>query len=175
MQTKKNELPVGRIGGLFGLRGELKCDPTSAGRSVFSAGAQLRCERNGVSRTVRVASIREHKGRFLITLEGVPDATAAQDYTNATLYAERERIVLEPGEYLDIDLVGCSVRDASGHSHGRVESVEHYPSSDMLVIGGRMLPMVKAFITSIDIPKREIIVDIPAGLLDDNSETDTPL
>lgn len=175
MKKTPSELPVGRIGGLFGIRGELKCDPTSAGRSVFMRGAEFRCERDGTSHTVRIATMREHKGRLLITLHGVTDATAAQAYTNATLFASRDRIELEPGEYLDVDLVGCDVCDAtSGRHYGPVERVEHYPSSDMLVVEGRMVPMVKAFIVSIDIARKRIVVDVPRGLLDDDAAVDSP-
>ncbi|MDP9024542.1 MAG: ribosome maturation factor RimM [Candidatus Eremiobacteraeota bacterium] len=169
-KTPKNELPVGRIGGLFGIRGELKCDPTSAGRSVFSAGAQFRCERDGSSRTIRIGAIREHKGRLLITLQGVPDATAADAYANSVLFAERDRIELEPGEYLDVDLAGCVVSDERGRVYGPVERVEHFPASDMLIVGGRMLPMVKAFILSIDMAEKTIVVRVPSGLLDDETE-----
>lgn len=169
-KTTKNELPVGRIGGLFGIRGELKCDPTSAGRAVFSEGAEFRCERDGASRDVRIGTLRDHKGRLLITLRGVTDATAAEAYTNSTLYADRARIQLEAGEYLDVDLTGCIVRDVNDRVYGPVERVEHYPSSDMLVIGGRMLPMVKAFVRTIDIVAKQITVDIPPGLLDNDSE-----
>ena len=169
-KTQKNELPVGRIPGIFGIRGELKCDPTSAGRAVFSVGAELRCEVNGTSRHVRIHTLREHKGRLLITLDGVQDATAAEAFVGATFYAERERIELEPGEYLDIDLIGCNVRSPHGLNYGEVQRVEHYPASDMLIVGGRMLPMVKAFVRSIDLNKKEIVVEVPAGLLDDDSD-----
>lgn len=169
-KTQKSELPVGRIPGIFGIRGELKCDPTSAGRAVFSVGAELRCEVKGHSQNVRIATLREHKGRLLITLEGVADATAAEAFAGATLYADRERIELDPGEYLDIDLAGCIVRGVDGREYGAVQRVEHYPASDMLIVDGRMLPMVKAFIRSIDIEKKEIVVDVPHGLLDDDSE-----
>lgn len=163
-------MPVGRIAGLFGIKGELKCDPTSAGRAVFSPGAQFRCEHDGRSQTIRIETLREHKGRFLITLTGAADATAAQAFTGSTLYADRDRIELEPGEYLDVDLVGCVVNSVDGITYGLVTGVEHYPSSDMLIVGGQMLPMVKAFIRSIDTAKKHITVEVPPGLLDNNAE-----
>jgi 16S rRNA processing protein RimM len=161
--TQKSELPIGRIAGLFGLRGELKCDPTSAGRAVFSAGARLRCNGDMVT----IASVREHKGRLLVVLDGVPDATNAERFVGATFFAPREALDVEPGEHLDVDLIGCAVMGADGKSYGTVERVEHYPSSDMLVIGGHLLPMVRAFIRNIDTKTKEIIVDdLPEGLLD---------
>jgi 16S rRNA processing protein RimM len=161
--TQKSELPIGRIAGLFGLRGELKCDPTSAGRAVFSAGVRLRCNDEDVT----IASVREHKGRLLVVLDGVSDATSAERFVGATFFAPREALDVQAGEHLDVDLIGCAVVGSDGTSYGTVERVEHYPSSDMLIIGGRLLPMVRAFIRSIDTKKKEIIVDdLPAGLLD---------
>ncbi|MGC2128739.1 MAG: hypothetical protein WA629_01465, partial [Candidatus Aquilonibacter sp.] len=62
-------MPIGRIAGLFGLRGELKCDPTSSGRALFTQGAHLRCEVDGRSEMVTVEGVREHKGRLLVALE----------------------------------------------------------------------------------------------------------
>lgn len=160
-------MPIGRIAGLFGIRGELKCDPTGAGRAVFSPGARLRCELDGRSQTVTIESVREHKGRLLIVLAEARDATSAEDFVGATFFAPRSSLDVEPGEFLDVDLVGCIVIGNDGRTYGAVERVEHYPSSDMLVVNGQLLPMVRAFIKEINIKKREIAVgDLPAGLLD---------
>ncbi|HEY5339984.1 MAG TPA: ribosome maturation factor RimM, partial [Candidatus Aquilonibacter sp.] len=156
--TTQSDAPIGRIAGLFGLRGELKCDPTSSGRALFTDGASLRCEVDGRSEMVTIESVREHKGRLLVALEEAHDATGAERYVGATFFAPKDALDVEPGEYLDVDLVGCDVRGADGRPHGRVERVEHYPSNDMLVVNGRLLPMVRAFIKSIDLQTKEIVV-----------------
>lgn len=163
-----NELiPVGRITGVFGIRGELKCDPTSAGRVVFCGGARLHARfRDGATEEIVLGGIREHKGRLLLTLPGIESADAAQRYAGVTLFAARERIILEPGEYLDRDLSGCRLFAPDGTALGTVDAVEHYPASDMLVVGGQLVPMVGAFIKRIDVAKRRIDVDLPPGLLD---------
>lgn len=171
MPSSNNELPVGRIAGVFGIRGELKCDPTTAGRTLFSPRAAMRIALNdGTSREIQLAAVREHKGRLLIRLPGVESANDAQPYVGATFYADRSRIELEPGEYLDADLTGCMLVDVAGKALGAVTRVEHYPSSDMLIVNGKMVPMVGAFIKSIDVAARRIVVDLPAGLLDENAE-----
>lgn len=167
------ELPVGRIVGLFGIRGELKCDPSGAGRTLFSRGAQFAYEMaEGGRREVRIGSVRDHKGRLVVTLEGVDGADAAQAYVGGTLYAERARIEreLDAGEYLDVDLIGCTLFAVDGASLGVVEDVRHYPSSDMLVVAGKLVPMVKAFVREIDPENARIVVDLPPGLLDDGAE-----
>jgi 16S rRNA processing protein RimM len=164
--TQQSDRYAGRIVGIFGLRGELKCDPTSAGRTVFIAGATLRCERSGENAMVTVESVREHQGRPLIRLCGVDDATAAEQFTGAKFYAPREAFVLEEGEYLDEDIIGCALLDAAGERLGMVSALEHYPGQDMLVCGEGRIPMVRAFIKNIDLKRKEIVVDLPLGLLD---------
>lgn len=111
-----------------------------------------------------LASVRPHKGRLLVRIEGVEDAGAARAYAGAVLYAPRDKIHLEPGEYLDADLAGCRVAGRDGREYGHVGAVEHYPASDMLVVDGTLVPMVGAIVLAIDLAKREITIDPPAGL-----------
>jgi 16S rRNA processing protein RimM len=157
---------VGRIAGVFGVRGELKCDPTSAGRIVFSPGTELECARADSRTTIRLAAVRPHGGRLLVRIAGVEDASSAQDYAGALLYASRDRIGLSAGEYLDADLVGCAVLGKDGAAYGTVERVEHYPASDMLIVDGTMVPMVRSIVSDIDVAKRRIVIDPPPGLFE---------
>jgi 16S rRNA processing protein RimM len=161
-----DEIAVGRISGAFGVRGELKCDPTSAGRTVFSPGIELRCARGDATSNVRIVGVREHKNRLLIRIAGVDDGDGANAYAGALLYAPRDEVTLEEGEYLDADLVGCAVFGKDGTTYGAVERVEHYPGSDMLIVDGRMVPMVRAIVIEIALDRRRIVIDPPAGLLD---------
>ena len=164
--TDRNGVVVGRIVGAFGVRGELKCDPTSSGRTVVSLGAELRCARDEDSWTVRITSVRPHKDRLLIRIAGVEDADAAAAYAGSILYAPRAAIELSDGEYLDEDLVGCAVFGADGRAYGTVDRVEHYPSSDMLIVDGTMVPMVRAIVSEIDLQRRRILIDPPEDLFD---------
>ncbi len=166
MTPAANELPVGRLAGAFGVHGELKCDPTSVGRTLFYAGVELRCQSGDRSSTIHVTAVRGHKNRLLIRIEGVDDADSAAQYTGATLFAPRERLELAMGEYLDDDLVGCGVVGEDGAAYGTVERVEHYPASDMLIVGGRMVPMVEAIVRDIDLTQRRITIAPPAGLME---------
>lgn len=144
----------------------MKCDPTIAGRSVFEAGTELRAERAGSAFTLRLTAVRAHKARLLIRAERVGDADAAKALTGTVLYAPRERLTVGPEEYLDADLVGCSVRGVDGTEYGTVDAVEHYPSSDMLVVGRTLVPMVRAHVREIDLAARRIVIDPPAGLFE---------
>jgi 16S rRNA processing protein RimM len=134
---------------------------------LFETGQNLRAVLpEGTERELCLASVREHKGRLLVSFKDAASAGEAEKFAGATLYAERDRIELQPGEYLDRDLIGCAVCDATS-TLGTVERVDHYPGSDMLVVGGKLIPLVHPFITAIDIAAKRIEVELPAGLLDD--------
>jgi 16S rRNA processing protein RimM len=126
----------------------------------------LRCDVDGASQEIRLSSVRPHKGRLLLGFDGVTSADAAQRFIGAILHAPRERVPLEEGEYFDEDLVGCAVVGPSGEAFGEVDRVDHYPASDMLVVRGRLVPMVEAIVLDVDVPARRITIDPPAGLLD---------
>lgn len=159
------ELPVGRIAGLFGVHGELKCDPTRAGRALFSPGQTFRAQlASGQSEDIQVTSVREHKGRLLLRLAQAATADEAARFTGASLYADRARISLERNEFFDADLAGCSLYDGGGLL-GVVERVEHYPASDMLVVRGQFVPLIEEFVKAIDLENKRIEVELPAGLL----------
>jgi 16S rRNA processing protein RimM len=161
-----DELSVGRIAGVFGVRGELKCDPTNAGRMLFLTGEMLRAAlADGDSQTLTLQSVREHQGRLLVRFEHFESVEEAETLKGATLYASRERITLQPGEFLDADLKGCEVYDRS-NLIGTVERVEHYPASDMLVVRGRMIPLIDEFVKAIDIAKKRIDAELPEGLVE---------
>jgi 16S rRNA processing protein RimM len=114
---------------------------------------------------VCIGAVRRHKGRLLVRIDGIDDASAAAALSEALLSAPRAAIELAEGEYLDDDLIGCTVVGRDGRAYGSVERVEHYPASDMLVVGGAMIPMVRAIVVQIDVTGRRIRIDPPEGLL----------
>lgn len=164
------DLRAGTLVGVFGLRGELKLDATRLGLDSLRPRIRVtlrypdgRCDPHVV------ATVRRHQGRPLVAFENVADATAAAALVRADVLLDRADAVLDSGEYLDADLVGCRVCDAGGLSYGDVVDVVHYPGSDMLIVGPRrvMLPLVAAFVRRIDVGARTIVVgDLPDGLLD---------
>ena len=115
-----------------------------------------------------IAAVRRQKDRPLIRIVGVDDADAAQALVGAQLTIARDDAPLGAGEYFDEDLVGCRLLDEGGIERGVVVDVLHYPNQDLLVIGAAraMLPLIAAFIASIDVARKEIRVTVPDGLLD---------
>ncbi len=166
-RNPNSRIPLARLAGAFGVHGEIKCDPSNAGRTLFVPGAHFFLTQGEETRDIVVSDVREHKGRLLLRIEGIDDMEGAQALNGAELTVERERIELAADEYLDEDLVGLELRGIDGRRYGRVQRVEHWPSSDMLVVDGRMVPMVRAIVREIDLRGGLVVIDPPLGLLED--------
>jgi 16S rRNA processing protein RimM len=75
---------------------------------------------------------------------------------------------LPADEYYWEDLVGCALVDPEGSPLGEVIAVEPGPAHDWLVVrlaGGeeRHLPVVAAFLRSVDVPRRRVVASPPEG------------
>ena len=171
MEKPPNKVAVARIVGLFGIHGELKCDPTAAGAPALAPQAIFEAVLPSGTRSLCVATIRPHARRLLVRFEGYDDATAAGVLIGAQLYAAADSVVITLGddEYLDVDLIGCELVDPQGRGLGRVVEVAHYPAQDVLLVGTRraLVPLVRAFIKAVDVGAKRINVDLPRGLMDD--------
>ncbi len=155
---------------MFGLRGELKLDASRIGDDAVRAGLAVALRLpDGTTREVTIAGVRRQKDRPLIRIIGIDDADAAQALVGAQLTIAREDAPLNAGANIfDEDLVGCRLLDEGGIERGIVVDVLHYPNQDLLVIGAAraLLPLIAAFIASVDVARKEIRVTVPDGLLD---------
>ena len=159
---------LGRVAGIFGVRGELKIAATRVGEDALREGLSvvLRGEPASAVRETTIANVRRHKGHAVVTLEGIARAELAEELIGATVWTPRENVVLAAGEYYDEDLIGCRIVEA-GRSLGSVRAVRHYPAQDVLELDhGSFVPMVSAFVRRIDLDARVIDVELPPGLVE---------
>jgi 16S rRNA processing protein RimM len=151
------------------VRGELKLDASRVGADAIRSGILTTLHfPDGTARAFTVSAVRLHQERPLIRLAGIDDASAAEKLVGARVSIARDDAPLTEGEYFDNDLIGCRVVDAASGDCGAVRAVLHYPIQDMLVIGKQktLLPLVRAFITRVDLARKTIHISVPPGLLD---------
>lgn len=161
-----SRVTVGRLTGVFGTRGELRCRATDAQALIL--GSTLILAGNGTERTVRCSGIRTAHGRLLLRFDGIDSPEAAHPLVGAEVYAEGDDGVLGPDEYHDSDLIGLRLIDEQGRELARVVGVEHYSAQDCLVVGPdrALVPLVKAFIKRVDLAGGYVVTALPAGLLE---------
>lgn len=151
-------LGVGRIVKPHGLKGDVIVSLTTNRAERVAIGSVLLSEDG---RSFEIARSSPHRGRYIVTLDGVNGIDAAEALRDTPLFASR----LEDPDALWVhDLIGSVVVDVHGTELGTVSGVEANPASDLLVLaGGGLIPL--RFVTGSE-PGVRVTVDIPDGLLD---------
>ena len=119
---------------------------------------------------VAVDSVRFHKGRALLKLDGIPDRNAADTLRNLWVYVPVEdAIPLEDGGYFLYQVIGLSVITTGGEDLGKITDVIDTRANYVFVIHGErgevLLPDIEDVIISVDIEAGIMTVDPLPGLL----------
>lgn len=172
-------LLVGRVARAHGNKGQVIVNPESdfVG-DRFAVGHELIVEQGGRSTARRITAVRFHDGRPIIALEGVATMNDAEGLAGAELKMPASALgALPANTFYRHDLVGCEVNDTSGRRIGIVADVQGPSERSLLVIGsGRdevMIPMVEGIVVNIDSMARQILVELPEGLIGLNSGSRT--
>ena len=155
---------MGRIAGAFGIKGEIKVDPSTDFLGRFDKGKSLIL--NGKS--LKITSSRPHKGRPLIKLEGIEDATAVEKLQWAYLEVPAsDKPETDDDEFIIDELIGMTVVTEDGDTLGELEEVLVAPAHDIFVVGDVMIPGVKEFVRMIDFEANTITVRLIPGMRDE--------
>jgi len=164
---------AGRITGCHGIRGYLKIELTGDSRQraehFHEVFVGVKPE-NAVMHTVE--DVRIDDRRVLVKLATVDDRTLAETLRGRLLFVRASEAAPPPeGGYYIHDLIGSEVRTAEGEIVGRLEDVVETPAQHLWVVaaGDRRhhIPAVKEFIVSVNVAQKEIVVDLPEGLLEE--------
>lgn len=160
-----NELVlVGKIIGVFGIKGELKVYSESDFiETRFKKGATLILKNKKTSKEVIVSSMRIHKKTILITIDNLFDINKVEEYVGYEIYANKEDdLELEEDEYYLDDLVGLDVYDENDEFVGVLNDFIEVPQGYIMEIKNKgkkvLIPFVDEHI--IDIEEDRIIVKV---------------
>ena len=169
-----SHIAIARIVRTRGNRGEVLAELHTDFPARFSLLHRVWVEfPDGRRESLALENCWEHQGRQVLKFGGFDSITDAEALVGAWVEVEADQAVpLPEGTYWDRDLVGCSVRSASGEPLGVVTEVMRIAGNHQLVVRGErgefLVPVVAAICTEISIPRREIVVDLPEGLMDLN-------
>lgn len=170
----RDTLLVGRVARAHGNKGAVIVNPeTDFAVERFAVGHTVIVEQAGHRTERRIAAVRFQDGRPIIALDGIDTMNAAEALAGAALSVDETDLApLASDTFYRHDLVGCEVKDAIGSAIGCVARVEGPIERSLLVVATRrgevMIPMVEGIITKLDVAAKEILVDLPEGLVDLN-------
>ena len=163
---------VGRVTGLHGVQGKIRVAALSGDPSGLLAAKSLRFDGGrepGAAREHEVVSAHRAGGCAVFTLKGIGTAEAAGALSGAVVSMRRDELPpLPEDEFYWADLVGCRVVDEEGSPIGEVIAVEAGAAHDWLVVaraggGEGLLPVVEAFLRSVDVAARRVVAAPPEG------------
>lgn len=174
-------IEVGCIVKAHGIRGEICIDynadsPDLLRECVYLAPPGSGRPEPSALRRYGVKSLRRHQGRPLLSLEGVPDRTAAELLRGRRVFIPASRLPeLAPDEIYMSDLPGLEVftRGADGELGplGVLSRADVQAGQEIWTITtpeGRevLFPAAEEFVVAVDLEARRAIIAPPPGLLE---------
>ena len=154
---------VGRISGLFGIRGEVRVFDFSRHRGdILDFDPWLLKHEDGW-REVSVCEGRPHQDTVVVQLKGLQNREVARELIGTEIGIRPEQLAkLSNGEYYWHQLEGLVVVNVAGDHLGTVEHVMETGANDVLVVRGkreRLIPYTPNTIVKVDLSKGQIQVD----------------
>ncbi|MDD3450013.1 MAG: ribosome maturation factor RimM [Gammaproteobacteria bacterium] len=157
-------LVMGRVSGVFGVRGWVKVWSYSDPRENLLEYPVWRLRLAGGWRPVRVLEGRAHGKALVARLEGCGDREAARALIGADIAVRREELpLLPPGEYYWGELEGLRVETLEGRALGVVDHLIETGANDVLVVRGereRLIPYLPGeVVREVDLEQGTLRVD----------------
>jgi 16S rRNA processing protein RimM len=154
---------LGRIVGLFGIRGWVKVHSETRPREEILQYSPWQVRLRGQWREIALAEGRCQGPGIVARLEGYSDRNQAQELVGAEIAVRREQLPpVKAGEYYWAQLEGLKVVNLQGVELGVVSHLFETGSNDVLVVKGereRLIPFTKYAVHEVDLERGVIRVD----------------
>jgi 16S rRNA processing protein RimM len=146
MRNAAKRIVVGRIAGVFGVKGWLKVMSYTSPRENILNYTPWQIQLKDTWREVCVQDWKAHNKGLTVVLEGIDDRDVARELTGADILVLRSQLEeLPQGEYYQEDLLEMEVINREGKSLGRVKEIMETGANEVLVIEGEhrhLVPLV---------------------------------
>ena len=155
---------LGRVSGLFGVRGWVKVFSYTDPREGILDYRHWWLGHDGDWRSTVVRQGKRHGKTVIASLDGIDDPDTARDLIGRDIAVPRRALPApDEGRYYWSDLRGMAVRKRDGSELGTVAYVMETGAHDVLVVDGdseRLIPFVAdEVILDVDLANRVISVD----------------
>jgi 16S rRNA processing protein RimM len=157
------------LGRTRGNRGEITAVPLSDKPERFETLEEVFLFGSGARYEVEETWF--HKGGLVFKFRGIDTISDAEFLSGAEVRVTADRRTpLDPGEFFQDDLIGCTVVDRhTGQTLGQVSAWADGGGSGLLVMSdGLLIPFARSICVEIDPAAKRIAVELPEGLKDLN-------
>ena len=168
--TPADHVPIGKIVGAHGIKGNIKIISFAESLEIFEKGCYIALRGpDGSQKDSAVNWIKPHGRKALLSLKGISSRNQVEELMGWELYIEKDRLPkLEPGIYYWSELIGIDVVTTDGGYIGKIDSIIQTGSNDVYVVKHQehetLIPALEKVVIAIDLDKKEMQVDLPEGL-----------
>lgn len=162
--TDRQHILVGKISGVFGLKGWVKIFSYTEPRENILSYSAWRLRKNGQIKSLKVKDGQRQGKNVVAHLEAVDDRDVAESLIGWEIYIERDQLpTLAKDEYYWTDLVGLKVITKSGVKLGVIDHLFETGANDVLVVSGdreRLIPfLMEQTVLAVDLDGKCLTVD----------------
>ena len=155
---------LGRITGVFGVRGEIKIESWTEPRLAIFRYQPWILTRAAVSTPMAGVRGRNHGQALVASIPGVDNRDQAAEFIGSEIHVPRGELPPpKPGEYYWVDLEGLRVVTVEGVALGTVSHLLDTGANHVLVVHGdreRLIPFAEPqYVTEVDFEAGQIVVD----------------
>ncbi len=162
-QAADDYVVIGRISGLFGVRGWLKLFSHTEPRDNILNYSPWFLEQAGEWRPYELSDGRPQGRGVVAHLAGCDDREQAAALVGCNIAIRREQLPpAEEGEYYWGDLTGLAVFTRDGQLLGRVDHLFETGANDVIVVKGereRLIPFIADVVLEVDLSGHRMTVD----------------
>ena len=119
---------------------------------------------------VKIESVRWHKRNIILTINSINSRMAAEKLRGTMMEIHRSQLQSLPdGEYYQFQLIGLEVRTTQDVLLGNITEIIRAESNDIYVVSGSegeiLIPAIEDVVKSIDLEKKQIIIEPIEGIL----------
>ncbi|AHF07576.1 ribosome maturation factor RimM [Desulfitobacterium metallireducens] len=168
-----NEVLIGEVIKSHGVQGELKVYPITDNPQRFKKLDRVSLEQKGVTRSFKILKARVHQDEVYLTLEGIETREEADKLRGSAVKIDRADVPpLKEGWYY-FELEGMQVFEGE-ICLGVLTQVIETGANDVYLVKGEQreicVPALKSVVKKVDVPGRRMEVELPPGLLEDESQ-----
>lgn len=164
MTEEDKRVVLGRVSGLFGVRGWVKVFSGTDPREGIIDYSPWQLRVRNEWRSVKVEAGQRQGRNVVVKLSGIDDRDAAAGLLEAEIAVWRSQLPkAQAGEIYWADLEGLAVRTEAGVELGTVDHLLETGANDVLVVKGdreRLIPFIREqVVKDIDFDRRVLVVD----------------
>ncbi len=164
-------LECGQITRAHGIKGGIIINPLCDSYQVFENIKTLYFKKDGTYTPFKVTKCSPYKNSAIVYLKGIDTPEEVTRLRLEYVYAQRNDILKDEGDFFIADLIGLDVFDAiTGECYGKLKAVTNQGAQDLYVVArdgkaDTFIPAIKEFVKEISLEKGIFITPIE-GMID---------